>query len=109
MINNRHPRIHHDVRLSLFVLAEVIDNVPSPHYNAGPASPLQVKGIWSCPLWLWGMVAMTMTVGESFEDVLGSLKTTFCNLSVVARIFHTVLGSIYAVLWRTSLTKVGAS
>lgn len=52
MINRRDARIHHDVRLSLFVLAEVVDNVPSPQrISGGQPSPRSVH-MGAC-WWAW--------------------------------------------------------
>ncbi|XP_066988765.1 uncharacterized protein [Macrobrachium rosenbergii] len=52
MINKRDPRIHHNVRLSLFVLAEVMDNVPSLDRISSGIPSVKAKGVghqW----WAW--------------------------------------------------------
>ncbi|XP_037792414.1 uncharacterized protein LOC119587789 isoform X1 [Penaeus monodon] len=52
MINRRDPKIHHDVRLSVFVLAEVVDNVPNPQRISGARPSPRVAGVeawwWAC-------------------------------------------------------------
>ncbi|KAG7176265.1 hypothetical protein Hamer_G009043 [Homarus americanus] len=59
MINYREPKIHHDVRLSLFVLAEVIDTVPSPQrISGGQACPDSVGACWLA--WVTGVALVLM-------------------------------------------------
>lgn len=49
MFQNRVSRIHHDVHLSLFVLAEVIDNVPDHQRHSNGQAPVRVRACW----WAW--------------------------------------------------------
>lgn len=52
MFRRRASRIHHDVSLSLFVLAEVIDNVPNPQRISNGQSSLGGVGLRAC-WWAW--------------------------------------------------------
>lgn len=59
MFRQRASRIHHDVSLSLFVLAEVIDNVPNPQrISNGQASVggMGARACWSA--WLAGVAVL---------------------------------------------------
>lgn len=49
MFQHRHPKIHHDVHLSLFVLAEVIDNVPDHQRHSNGQAGVAVRSCW----WAW--------------------------------------------------------
>lgn len=49
MFQHRHPQIHHDVHLSLFVLAEVIDNVPDHQRHSNGQARVGVRSCW----WAW--------------------------------------------------------
>ncbi|MPC12178.1 hypothetical protein E2C01_004856 [Portunus trituberculatus] len=66
MFQHRSPRIHHDVRLSLFVLAEVIDNVPDhqriSNGSSGQSSSLAMRGYW----WAW-LAAAAVVLAASFQ------------------------------------------
>ncbi|XP_069172421.1 uncharacterized protein [Procambarus clarkii] len=63
MINKRAPRILHDVRLSLFVLAEVIDNVPSPQRISGGLPGPRSVGVRAC-WWAWVTGAALALAGK---------------------------------------------
>ncbi|KAK8744312.1 hypothetical protein OTU49_000732, partial [Cherax quadricarinatus] len=65
MINKRVPRILHDVRLSLFVLAEVIDNVPSPQKISGERPGPCSMGIGAC-WWAW-VAGVTLVLAGKFQ------------------------------------------
>nr|XP_053634246.1 LOW QUALITY PROTEIN: uncharacterized protein LOC128689793 [Cherax quadricarinatus] len=65
MINKRVPRILHDVRLSLFVLAEVIDNVPSPQRISGERPGPCSMGVGAC-WWAW-VAGMTLVLAGKFH------------------------------------------
>ncbi|XP_069943820.1 uncharacterized protein [Cherax quadricarinatus] len=81
MINKRDPRIHHDVRLSLFVLAEVIDTVPNPqHYSYSQPSPL-ASGVWAC-WWAWPMALLVLGLESPPDSIFGSLPVFFGSVGV---------------------------
>lgn len=52
MFRQRASRIHHDVSLSLFVLAEVIDNVPNPQRISNGQASVGGAGARAC-WWAW--------------------------------------------------------
>lgn len=59
MFRERASRIHHDVSLSLFVLAEVIDNVPNPQRISNGQASMGGKGARACGLaWLVGVAVV---------------------------------------------------
>ncbi|KAK8404031.1 hypothetical protein O3P69_000238 [Scylla paramamosain] len=66
MFQHRSPRIHHDVRLSLFVLAEVIDNVPDhqriSNGSSGQPSSLAMRAYW----WAW-LAAAVVVLAARFQ------------------------------------------
>lgn len=52
MFRQRSSRIHHDVSLSLFVVAEVIDNVPNPQRISNGQASVGGAGQRAC-WWAW--------------------------------------------------------
>ena len=62
MFQHRSPRIHHDVRLSLFVLAEVIDNVPDHQRISNGQSSLAVRTCW----WAW-LAGVAVVLAARFQ------------------------------------------
>lgn len=64
MINKRDSKIHHHVRLSLFVMAELIDTLPNPQqYNAAPR--LALTGGWMSA---WAMGVASVLAGKLLSD-----------------------------------------
>ncbi|KAK3864751.1 hypothetical protein Pcinc_029587 [Petrolisthes cinctipes] len=60
MINTRDPRIHHHIRLSLFVLAEVINTMPNPqHFSGSPATTATSLWAWGVGVWVLNRMAVT--------------------------------------------------
>ncbi|XP_042238709.1 uncharacterized protein LOC121877160 [Homarus americanus] len=83
MVNKRDPVIHHNVRLSLFVLAEIIDNVPKfRQFNGARPSPL-AAGVWAC-WWAWWMSIAVLVVGGALDDVFGSFDAVFWRTKTTA-------------------------
>ncbi|MPC38392.1 hypothetical protein E2C01_031898 [Portunus trituberculatus] len=95
MINRRDHRIHHHVRLSLFVLAELIDTLPNPQqFNAAPAPRLGPADGW---VWAWSVGVAMVLAGR----VVGGHSTGFGNLQVLVESVEEVLGGFSHVLRRT--------
>lgn len=63
MFRKRASRIHHDVSLSLFVLAEVIDNVPNPQRISNGQTSLGGAGVRLC-WWAWLAAAAVVLVAR---------------------------------------------
>lgn len=64
MFVHREPRIKHDVRLSLFKLAEVVDNVPSPQRISSSEG---LRPHW----WVW-VVGVALALASTPHQGLGS-------------------------------------
>lgn len=62
MFQQRAARIHHDVHLSLFVLAEVIDNVPDHQRHSNGQAPMGVQACW----WAW-MAGVAVVLAAKFQ------------------------------------------
>lgn len=63
MFQHRAARIHHDVHLSLFVLAEVIDNVPNPQRISNGQASVGGAGERAC-WWAWLAGAVLVLAGR---------------------------------------------
>lgn len=99
MINTRDPRIHHHVRLSLFVLAEVINTLPNPQQFSGSPAAMAMMGgspssLWPLGVGVWVLVSgsgdvenMLLTLGRGIGNVIIILQVVSKNMALTLKIF----------------------
>lgn len=99
MINSRDPKIHHHVRLSLFVLAEVINTLPNPQQFSGSPAAMAVMGsnpssLWPLGVGVWALISgsgdlenMLLTLCRGIGNIMITLQAVSKNMALTLKIF----------------------